>query len=174
MTVTVSQVGAELADREAIRDCLARYCRGIDRSDAEGIRSAYWPGALEHYSGTSRTIEDFIEWALPQLAGMEQAVHLIGNVLIRIENDRAKVETYFWSVAVVPGENPHQTMIVGRYLDRFEKRADEWRIAERTVAHDWFEDGPATGDWDKGPFGMPGLLRGAPATEDASRTWLGL
>jgi hypothetical protein len=25
----------------------------------------------------------------------------------------------------------------GRYIDRFEKRGDEWRIAARTVMYDW-------------------------------------
>ena len=40
------------------------------------------------------------------------------------------------------------------------KRDDEWRIAERLVVHDWFEEKAATGDWDVGPFGMSGLPRG--------------
>ena len=35
MTITVSQAAAELADREAIRDCLMRYSRGIDRADLQ-------------------------------------------------------------------------------------------------------------------------------------------
>ena len=32
-----------LLDREAIRDCLYRYCRGIDRADEDARRSAEWP-----------------------------------------------------------------------------------------------------------------------------------
>ena len=31
MSLTVSQVQAEMADREAIRDCIYRYARGVDR-----------------------------------------------------------------------------------------------------------------------------------------------
>ena len=30
--------------------------------------------------------------------------------------------------------------MAGRYLDRFEKRGDEWRIAARTVVYDWLEE----------------------------------
>jgi len=41
MTVTVSQFREELADREAIRDCLFRYSRRIDRCDEDMLCSAY-------------------------------------------------------------------------------------------------------------------------------------
>jgi hypothetical protein len=142
--------------------------------DAEVLASAYWPGAMDHHTGFDGTVEQFIEWALPRLAVMEQAMHMIGNILIRLEGDTAKVETYLWSVSVLPGEDPRQVMVCGRYLDRFEKRNDEWRIAERLVVHDWFQEGPATGDWSIGPFGMSGLLRGDKNPEDASASWLGL
>jgi hypothetical protein len=174
MTRTVAQIRDEMADREAIRDCLMRYCRGIDRMDAEVLASAYWPGAMDHHTGFTGTVEQFIAWALPRLAAMEQAMHMIGNVLIRIEGDSAKVESYLWSVSVLPGEAPRQVMVCGRYLDKFEKRDDEWRIAERLVVHDWFQEAPATGDWGIGPFGMAGLLRGTTAPKDASIGWLGL
>ena len=52
MLRTLSQIREELADREAIRDCLARYCRGVDRFDAgittgvlgKGDKSYSWLG----------------------------------------------------------------------------------------------------------------------------------
>ena len=170
----VTEIRDEMADREAIRDCLFRYCRGIDRSDPGLVRSAYWPGAMDYHTGFTGTVEEFIEWALPQLLAMEQNMHMIGNILINLDGDKAKVETYLWSVSVLPGDDPRQVMVCGRYLDRFEKRDDEWRIAERFVVHDWFEGGPATGDWAIGPFGMSGLVRGTTIPEDKSRSWLGM
>ena len=55
MSMTVSQFRDELADREAIRDCLYRYARGMDRCDEEMLRSAYWEDALDdHLAGTTR------------------------------------------------------------------------------------------------------------------------
>ncbi|TIM79731.1 MAG: nuclear transport factor 2 family protein, partial [Mesorhizobium sp.] len=33
-----------------------------------------------------------------------------------------------------------QTLLCGRYCDLFQKRQDEWRIAERTVVYDWVEE----------------------------------
>ena len=174
MVIKVTQFRDELADREAIRDCLYRYCRGIDRMDAESLASAYWPGALDHHTGFDGSVEDFISWALPRLAAMEQGMHMIGNILIRIEGETAKVESYLWSVSVLPGESPRRVVTCGRYNDRFEKHDDEWRIAERWVVHDWYEEVANSGDWDVGPFGMSGLLRGAVKPLDQSYGWLGL
>jgi hypothetical protein len=129
MIRTVSQIRDEMADREAIRDCLYRYSRAVDRGDAELLGSVYWPGAMDDHTGFSGTAEQFIEWALPRLMQMEQNMHLIGNILIVLDGDKAKVESYLWSVSVLPGENPRQVFVCGRYLDRFEKRNDEWRVA---------------------------------------------
>ena len=70
MVPKVSQIREEMADREAIRDCLFRYCRGIDRMDPELLATAYWPGAMDYHTGFTGTVEQFIEWALPRLAAM--------------------------------------------------------------------------------------------------------
>ena len=174
MAKKVSRIMAELADREAIRDCLYTYCRGIDRSDPELLRSAYWPGAMDYHTGFTGTVEEFIEWALPRLAAMEDKVHMVANILIDVDGDKAKVESYLWSVSILPGEAPRQVLVCGRYLDRFEKRDDEWRIAERLVVHDWFTENGDVSDWAIGPFGMAGLVRGTGGADDKSREWLEL
>lgn len=162
---SVSQLREQIADREAIRECLFRYCRGIDRCDAGLVASAYWPGAIDKHTGFDGTVEEFIEWAMPRVAAMEQKMHLIGNIVIEISGSRAAAESYFWSVSVVPGEAPVQIILCGRYLDTFERRDDEWRISERVVVHEWFNEAPVTHDWNVGPFGMAGLLRGSDADD---------
>jgi SnoaL-like domain len=49
MTKTVAQFRDELADREAIRDCLYRYSRGVDRCDEDMLRSVYWEDAFDDH-----------------------------------------------------------------------------------------------------------------------------
>jgi hypothetical protein len=44
----------------------------------------------------------------------------------------------------------------GRFLDRMEKRGDEWRIIRRDAAIDWLTETPETGDWAKW---LPGLSK---------------
>ena len=57
----------------------------------------------------------------------------------------------------------------GRYLDRFEKRDGEWRIARRRYVLDWSRNGASTAQWD-GP--MYGNLKrhGARRPDDPSYT----
>jgi hypothetical protein len=174
MSKTVSQIKDELADREAIRDCLFRYSRGIDRCDMALLKSAYWPGAMDHHTGFAGTIEEFVAWAEPKLKAMPHSVHMLGNILIQLEGALARVESYFWSVNVLAEGDIREVVVAGRYLDRFELRTEEWRIAERMVVHDWFQEGRDTGDWSKGPFGWTGLDLGASSPDDCSYNWLGL
>jgi hypothetical protein len=176
MIKTVAELKGEWADRAAIRDCLFRYSRGIDRCDMALLRTVYWPGAMDHHTGFTGTVEAFIDWAEPRLRAMAHNVHMMGDILIRLGGDKAAVESYLWSVSVVSGDlgGERQVMCSGRYLDRFERRGGEWRIAERMVVHDWFQESGEVGDWRKGPFGMTGLALGTPGRDDRSYSWLGL
>ena len=55
MTTAVSKIMTEVADREAIRECLYRYCRGVDRLDAEMVRAPIGPTWLTRISGSGET-----------------------------------------------------------------------------------------------------------------------
>jgi hypothetical protein len=155
MTITVLQITEELADREAIRDCLYRYRSGIDRCDEDMLRSAYWPDATDHHLDFFGTREELIAWALPALRGMDQTMHLIGNILIRLHGATASVESYYYGFhRISDGTATRDTIGAGRYLDQFERRGDEWRIARRHVVVDWFREYADSADWARGPFGM--------------------
>ena len=94
MTITVSQFRDEWADREAIRDCIWRYARGIDRVDEEMLRSVYWPDATDEHAGMfSGPASEFVDWSMQNLPTMGDTCHLITNLLIRLDGDKAKVES---------------------------------------------------------------------------------
>lgn len=167
----VSQLKEEWADREAIRECLYTYARAIDRCDMELMKSVYWPGAMDYHTGFSGTAEEFMAWASAQMAAMGQNMHLFGNILIDLDGPTANVESYHWFIIASVGGSGRDTVGCGRYLDRFERRDDEWRIAERLVLVDWFREYPDTVDWIKGPFGMPDVPRGLKGRDDPSYAW---
>lgn len=133
-----------LHDREMIRDCLYRYCRGVDRADEAAIRSAYWPDGTDHHGPYQGSASGFIDWAMRTLPSIERGIHQIHNLLIDLEGDQARVETYFTALQRQPGSDGAvaEVHLAGRYLDRFEKRGDEWRIADRLVVFDLADEAP--------------------------------
>ena len=74
-----------------------------------------------------------------------------------LEGDSARVETHVVSYHRVDygGGDEHDTCIGGRYLDRLEKRDGEWRIADRTMLYDWYQDWGKSIDWSQGVMGLP-------------------
>ena len=130
----------ELMDKEAIRDCLYRYCRGIDRADEEVLRSAYWPDAHDRHGAYVGDIDGFLAQALPRLRSGGRGVHQISNILIELYGDIAAVESSFLALQVNAATPAHEIFLCGRYLDRFEKREGQWRVADRTVVYDWIEE----------------------------------
>ena len=151
----VSTIIKQLADREAIRECLYRYARGVDRLDADMLRSAYWPDAIDTHLEFKGNVEQFIAWAFPIMQTMDQTMHMIANILMRLDGDRADVESYFYGYHRITLDGAKRDVIgSGRYVDRFEKRDDEWRIAERLVLTDWFRQYPDSADWSQGLLGQ--------------------
>lgn len=129
-----------LLDKDAIRDCLYRYARGIDRADEALLRSAYWPDAHDCHGAYRGSVDGFFAQALPRLRAGGRGVHQISNVLIELHADLAAVESCFLALQTTAAAPAQATFLCGRYLDRFERRGGEWRIADRTVVYDWIEE----------------------------------
>ena len=133
----------EMLDREAIRDCLYRYCRGVDRADEAALRSAFWPDAHDSHGAYVGPAEGFIQLAIEVFKTGPRNVHQISNILIEFRGPTdARVESYF--NALQRGLDREgvvrQVHLAGRYCDAFQKRADEWRVRRRTVVYDWLEE----------------------------------
>lgn len=161
MTPEQSALLQSLADREAIRNCLYRYCRGIDRMDADALRSAYWPDGTDRHGPYNGSAQGFIDWALEKLPKSGRMVHSISNILIELQGDVAAVESYFqaWQADQDAQGQPLETFLCGRYVDRFERRGNEWRVAARTVVYDWLRQTPLPAGSEAERFG-PRLPQG--------------
>jgi hypothetical protein len=130
----------ELLDKQAIHEVMMRYCRGIDRCDEALIRSAYHPGAHDDHGEFRGPVEEFIPWVLDALrrdSGMV-TMHSICNEYVEVRGDVAYGEAYF--IAYHRGGPAGQMVdmtLGGRYVDRYERRHGQWKIARRVVLHDW-------------------------------------
>ncbi|OUM00800.1 nuclear transport factor 2 family protein [Variovorax sp. JS1663] len=163
-----------LLDREAIRDCLARYCRGIDRCDEEALRSAYWEDATDCHGAWQGSAGGFIDQALARLRQGGRRVHQVTHVLIELHGDAAAVESSFFALQATAAQPERETFLCGRYVDRFERRAGEWRVAARTVVYDWIEERtrPELAQDDASLFGVR-QPTGAAMPDDAVYALLG-
>jgi hypothetical protein len=174
MELTCQATVQELLDREAIRDCLYRYCRGIDRADEAALRSAYWPDAHDRHGAYDGSADGFIAQALTKLRAGGRRVHAITNVLIELHGEVAAVESAFLALQATAAAPTRETFLCGRYVDRFERRDGEWRVADRTVVYDWIEERerPEFAADDAALFG-PRRPNGGIAPDDPIYTLLG-
>jgi hypothetical protein len=171
MISKVSKFRDELADREAIKDVIYLYCRGMDRCDATLFRDVFWSDArikADRYEGPP---DEFIKVAIPTLrSAFVMSWHHIGNIVLRINGDKAAAEAYFHSCQCLSADGaPRDVIISGRYLDRFERRNDEWRISEKIVTVDWYRDYADAAAWAPGPLGQ-NVTRGGREPDDGSYT----
>lgn len=167
-----------LLDREAIRDCVARLARGEDRRSADLIRSCWWPEARFDYGVYAGDFDAYLAWVVPGADAIKDTQHLIGQSVIELDGDSARVESHIFSyhrVDMGAGVNggDRDTCIGGRYLDTFEKRDGQWRIADRVMLYDWEQDWGAAADWSKGVMGYPFTAEHFPgrAKGDFSERW---
>ncbi len=165
----------ELLDREAIRDCIYRYCRGIDRADEAALRSSYWPDATDRHGPYAGPVEGFFQWAREVFKTDARNVHQVSNVLIEFSDaTTAAVESYFNALQRGAGKDGvvRQFLLAGRYCDRFEKRDGAWRVAKRVVAYDWVEEQPVPDGSEEARFG-PRQPIGAKFPDDSVYQLLG-
>ena len=161
----------ELADRLAIAETLALYCRGIDRCDADQLAAAFTPDATIDYGDGSRPVAEVIPGLMAGLGAMRLTHHNIGNTLMRVIGDTAGAETNCVALHIIPAADGEVELVVGgRYLDRLEKQEGRWRIAERIYVMDWNSTRPATMQLEGGLF--DGLQRrGARGKDDPASAW---
>ncbi len=162
---------ASLLDRLAIQDCLATYCRGIDRLDVALIASAYWPDALEDHGIFKGTGQEFAPWIVKFLDESYQfTAHRLGQSSVVLKGASAAGETYFSSLHKLrAGDGTRYEAVDGRYADTFQRRGEEWRISARTVILDFVREysAPRT-DIES----LPGLTFGSRGPRDISYSLL--
>lgn len=125
-----------LMARIALDDLAGRYSRAIDRRDMDLLRSVYHPGAHdEHGTAYAGEVDGFIE-AMPGLmANFSVTQHQIHTRSFRIDGNRADGELYFTAYHKTIEPMTH-LVVHGRYLDNYEKRGGQWRIARRKLVWD--------------------------------------
>jgi hypothetical protein len=122
------------------------------------LRSSYWPDATDDHGVFIGSFAEYLAWVVPGSPAVGTTLHTLGQSLIELHGERANVETHVTAYHRIDMGSEHRDLVIGgRYLDRLEKRAGEWRVAHRTMVYDWQQDFGVSADWSKGLLGMPFL-----------------
>lgn len=126
----------QMLDRERLYELVTRYCRAIDRADEELLLSCYHSDATQDHGAYKGAIPGLVTHlrgrALDPAKGPLQ--HVVSNCRFELDGDVAYGETYLRTV--MTDADGGQLLSFGRYVDRFERREHEWRIAHRQVIID--------------------------------------
>lgn len=138
MDVREAQMQNMIEEHE-IRKVLYRYTRGVDRLDADLIRSVYHADSKDDhgaYKGSGAEFGDFVVKALGEHT--ETTQHSLNQSLIDVDGMSANAETYFVAYHTRKEEDgEYLDRFGGRYVDRLEKRLGQWKISNRVVVREW-------------------------------------
>lgn len=149
---TIDQYSPErMADRMRIQDLMYRWCRAVDRLDYEGILAVFHADATDSHGSYCGGIEGLIEWIRTRHRTIPFSMHQVSNMLIEFgSSDVAVSEAYLRTIQRYPVEasaalaqlvstapsGASDLWTCSRYVDRFERRNGEWRIAKRILVQD--------------------------------------
>ncbi len=134
---------AQLEAKEAIREGLYRYARAVDRCDVDLLKQCYHPGAKDVHWVFIGDATEFSDFVIEDMRQYRSVRHVITNMMIELEGDRAFVESWYSCVLRLDmdggagGEFVEQ-LAQGRYCDIWEQRSGAWRIAHRHLVDDGF------------------------------------
>jgi 3-phenylpropionate/cinnamic acid dioxygenase small subunit len=141
----VTDVDAHLVDRLAIHDLVVRYAWAIDTKDWDALDTVFLPDAwLDYSSNPGGAVGHYPEiraWLEKSLAPFPVTQHLVTNVDVTVDGDRATSRTMVYNpMGAATREGPlHFFFLGGRYDDELVRTPDGWRIAKRVESLLWFQ-----------------------------------
>ncbi len=157
-----------LLDEDAIKKVHLRYCRAIDRRDFELLRSCYHPDAIDDHGSDEYVggLDGFVEYCMKGTLNFVSTTHLTGNQLVEVDGDVAWAEHYgraYHRVAAGADGVAKDLVSNTRWIDRFERRDGDWKIAKRVIVVDSERVDPVHEGWTD-----PHQFRGARDKTDPS------
>ncbi|QUL37419.1 nuclear transport factor 2 family protein [Erythrobacter sp. JK5] len=179
-------MNGSLEDRAAIADIIAAYAHAIDRRRWKMMESLFHDDAQFQFGTVLGDWRGFVEQARAIIDPCLATQHQLGQVQFGFHGDSiCHTETYMTAMHTIPAGYPvpdvfpdkgtvYSAVIAGRYVDRFERRDGEWRIAQRTGLYDWREFRKVDGvDLSEMPEGSCGYHDARDPSTPVVQRWLG-
>jgi hypothetical protein len=134
-------VGDELGRlliKQSLHELIAAFSRAADRLDESAMAELFHPDAIID-SGVIRGNPKYFaaEFASWVRANARLLFHAVTNEWFQVDGQHAIGESYVTAVSRLRGQTGESDVLtVGRYLDRFERRANIWKFIERRFVLD--------------------------------------
>jgi SnoaL-like domain len=127
-----------LADKDAIRELLARYCFLLDGFRLGEFASLFtadgeWISRNGQATGPEG-IERLLRGLVPEPAPGRRRKHFTANIVIELAGDHAKVVSNF--LVVRDSETGPAIAVAGSYDDTVVRTSDGWKFKSRRLSHD--------------------------------------
>jgi len=135
-----------VSDYQAIQQLVYGYAERIDAGDFEAVAALmrqakiiFLPSA-EVLEGSRQVLAAHRSRVkIYPHTGTPCTTHYVNNLVIGLDGDEASAQSLF-TVTQALENFALQTIMSGRYYDRFVKEREAWRFSERTIAPDYFGD----------------------------------
>lgn len=131
----------ELSDRYEIADLITRYTRAIDTARWDDLDALFTEDAVLDYSSVGGPAGDLSEAKpfIANLSGFERWQHLLGQVAIELEGDRASATAYFTNPMVARAPDGSETLyeVGGYYHHDLIRTPDGWRSRKLVDENIW-------------------------------------
>ena len=124
----------ELADRQAIADLIHAYCFHFDNNEPEAVAALFTADAVVDYGPEATTIVGADAIAATIGVGLERTFvatsHHVSNIQIDFDDpEHARSVSYLYAWHRYVDGSPDGELW-GRYLHRFVRTSEGWRISE--------------------------------------------
>lgn len=128
-----SRADNDRADISEISNVLIRYATGIDSKDWDAFRSCFTDDVYADYGTTGcwEGVDSITKWMAETHAPMPATNHMMSNIVVEVDGDRASATSYVHAVLVINAERTQTVDAVGTYHDVLVRTGDGWRIRER-------------------------------------------
>jgi hypothetical protein len=132
----------DLADQLAITRLLHQCAQALDMRDWELMQSAFTPDGTADYGafgGRHTNGPELVGFLGDAVGHLTATHHLVGNILIEVDEDTAVASSYVHAQHTLDGRN---FTIGGAYEDELVRDRDGWKIKARALAVRWTDGDP--------------------------------